>query len=113
MLFHEKPHLLGYSRRDPFEHVLLLMTRLHEQIKYYSLDNPDDSGLCDEWDILGRAPHSSAINLNCPLFDALSFALSFNYECTKCKIEQSAKSFYNFLKVSFPRKKRKVKEVEK
>ena len=57
--------------------------------------------------------NTSYVNLNCPLFDSISFTLSFDYKCETCKFEYSAKSHYNFLKVFFPKKKRKVKEVEK
>lgn len=83
MLFHEKPQLLGYSRKDPFEHILALMTKLHDNIKYYSLENAEN--FVDEWDLLGKSINTSSVNLNCPLFDSISFTLSFNYECSSCK----------------------------
>ena len=85
------------------------MTKLHEHIKYYSLENPNN--FVDEWDLLGKSLNTSSVILNCPLFDSISFTLSFEYKCETCNFEHSTQSHYNFLKVFFPKKKRKVKEV--
>lgn len=105
------PTFSGYKRKDPFECVLHLMTKVHEIIKYYTTEyiNPE----YDEWDLLGTPSGMSRLTLNCPLFDNTTLTLSLNYSCKKCDREQSLPAAINFLKLSFPKKKRKVKEVEK
>lgn len=105
------PTLLGYKRKDPFEFVLHFMTKIHEQIKYYTTEYEDSE--YDEWDLLGNPATATKLTLNCPLFDNISITLALNYSCRKCEREQSLPADINFLKLSFPRKKRKVKEIEK
>lgn len=35
------PVLLGYKRKDPFDYVLHFMTKVHEIIKYYTMEYVD------------------------------------------------------------------------
>lgn len=83
------------------------MTKIHEHIKYYTMDYEDTE--YDEWDLLGNPASASRLTLNCPLFDNMSITLSLNYVCKKCDREQSLPATVNFLKLSIPKKKRKVK----
>lgn len=32
----DDPTILGYERKDPFAHVIGLMTKVHELVKYYT-----------------------------------------------------------------------------
>ena len=72
--------MLGYSRKDPFEHVKFFMNLLHEEIKYYSMNEMEEER--DEWDILSKQP--TKVTLNCPFFDEVSTTLNLNYECSEC-----------------------------
>jgi hypothetical protein len=87
------------------------MAKVHELIKYYTLEYEDEDN--DAWEFLGNPHTQSRPILNCPLFDNISTTLSLNYLCEKCKRESSVPFNLNFLKLSFPKKKRKAKEVEK
>lgn len=103
----DDPSILGYERKDPFEHVIGLMTKVHELVKYYTTVH--DNNQYDEWDLLGNPSAASKLMLNCPLFDNTSIVLSLNYECKKCIRVQSLPANINFLKLSIPKKKRKAK----
>lgn len=83
------------------------MTKIHELIKYYTIEYEDSE--YDSWDLLGNPTTASKLILNCPLFDNTSITLSLNYSCKKCEREQSLPAHLNFLKLNFPKKKRKVK----
>lgn len=47
------------------------------------------------------------------VYQATESTLSLNYTCLKCKKNVSSPHNIQFLKVNIPKKKRKVKEVEK
>lgn len=81
------------------------MNLLHEEIKYYSIQSIEEER--DVWDLLGK--HSSSAILNCPFYDAISCNLNMNYDCESCKSLASIPANINFIKLNFPRKKRKAK----
>jgi hypothetical protein len=53
------------------------------------------------------------IRANHLVYSAIESTLSLNYFCHKCNQPTSSPHSIQFLKLNFPKKKRKVKEVEK
>lgn len=63
----------------------------------------------DEWEFLGRPSLASNVLLKCPLYDSMSCGLSLNYRCSECHFDDSSIAEINFIKLNFPKKKRKAR----
>ena len=105
LIYEEKPHLLTYQRKEPFEIILLLLHRLHEYLSYLSVQDKllEDR---DEWDLFYV---KNSLKTLCPIFDNLDIKLRLNYICPKCKTQEHYTKIINYLKLALQKKKRFAK----
>jgi hypothetical protein len=110
LLAKEFPALLGYQRKDPFDTVLHLLSLLNEETLHYSLLNDSPFEDLDEWDLFYKRSMLQPHHL---VYSAIESTLCLNYLCPKCNRPLSVPHNIQFLKLNIPKKKRKVREVEK
>jgi len=53
------------------------------------------------------------IESHCPVYDALTSVLGLGYRCGGCGYEEETRQVINFVKLDFPKKRKKAKAVEK
>lgn len=85
------------------------MNKTHDFIKYYRLDHYELD--YDEWDALSNPAITEQPSIYCPLYDNTSIGLLVHYKCVDCNRKQSLPININYLKIPFPHKKRKAKEI--
>ena len=81
---------------------------MHEYLNFYKVTNVISNLGKDEWDLYYK---SKEIESHCPIYDSLASTLILNYKCTECNYEEDFNHQINFVKLDFPKKRKKAKVV--